>query len=58
MGNPAMEAMGNAIDSGTWQNSNLTLCKEVGHPIDLTAIVFEDNQPVIDLTKTLSGKVT
>jgi hypothetical protein len=34
------------------------LCKEVGHWIDLLAIVFEDDQPVIDLTKTLSGKVT
>jgi hypothetical protein len=34
------------------------LCEEVGHPIDLPAIVFEDNQPVIVLTKTLSGKVT
>jgi hypothetical protein len=33
------------------------LCKEVGHPIDLPAIVFEDNQPVIDLTKTLSSRV-
>jgi hypothetical protein len=27
------------------------LCEEVGRPIDLGAIVFEDNQPVIDLTK-------
>jgi hypothetical protein len=34
------------------------LCEEVGRPIDLPAIVFEDNQPVIDLTKTLSSKVT
>jgi hypothetical protein len=34
------------------------LCKEVGRLIDLPAIVFEDNQPVIDLTKTLSSKVT
>jgi len=34
------------------------LCKEVERPIDLPAIVFEDNQPVIDLTKTLSSKVT
>jgi hypothetical protein len=34
------------------------LCKEVGRPIDLPAIVFEDNQPVIDLTKMLSSKVT
>jgi hypothetical protein len=34
------------------------LCEEVGCPIDLPAIVFEDNQPVIDLTKTLSSKVT
>jgi hypothetical protein len=34
------------------------LCKEVGRLIDLPAIVLEDNQPVIDLTKTLSSKVT
>jgi GTPase Era involved in 16S rRNA processing len=34
------------------------LCEEVGRPIDLLGIVFEDNQPVIDLTKTLSSKVT
>jgi len=34
------------------------LCEEVGRPIDLPAIVFEDNQPVIDLTKTLSSKIT
>jgi len=35
------------------------LSEEMGHPIDLLAIaVFEHNQPVIDLTKTLSGKVT
>jgi len=34
------------------------LCQEVGHPIDLPAMVFEDNQPVINLTKTLSSKVT
>ena len=34
------------------------LCEEVGRPIDLPAVVFEDNQPVIDLTKTLSSKVT
>ena len=34
------------------------LCQEVGRPINLPAIVFEDNQPIIDLTKTLSRKVT
>ncbi len=34
------------------------LCAEVGHPINLPAIIFEDNQPVLDLTKTLNGKVT
>jgi hypothetical protein len=34
------------------------LCEEVGCPIDLPAIVFENNQPVIDLTKTLSSKLT
>jgi hypothetical protein len=33
-------------------------CEEVGRPINLPAIIFEDNQPVIDLAKTLSGKVT
>jgi hypothetical protein len=30
----------------------------VGRPISLPAIIFEDNQPVIDLTTTLSSKVT
>jgi hypothetical protein len=34
------------------------LCEEVGRPIDLPAVVFEDNQPVIGLTKTLSSKIT
>jgi hypothetical protein len=34
------------------------LCEEVGCLIDLPAIIFEDNQPVIDLTKMLSSKVT
>jgi hypothetical protein len=34
------------------------LYEEVGHPINLPAIIFEDNQPVIDLTKMLHGKVT
>jgi hypothetical protein len=35
------------------------LCKEVGCQINLLAnIVFEDNWPVIDLTKTLSSKDT
>jgi hypothetical protein len=34
------------------------LCSEVGRPISLPAIIFEDNQPVIDLTTTLSSKVT
>jgi hypothetical protein len=34
------------------------LCSEVGRPINLPAIIFEDNQPVIDLTTTLSSKVT
>ena len=29
------------------------LCEEIGRPIALPAIVFEDNQPVIDLSKTL-----
>ena len=34
------------------------LCKEIRRPIALPAIVFEDNQPVIDLSKTLGGKIT
>ncbi len=34
------------------------LCSEVGHPISLPAVIFEDNQLVIDLTTTLSSKVT
>ena len=34
------------------------LCEEIGRPIALPAIVFEDNQPVIDLMKTLGGKIT
>jgi hypothetical protein len=34
------------------------LYKEVERLIDLLTIVFEDNQPVINLTKTLSGKIT
>ncbi len=34
------------------------LCELVGCPINLPAIIFEANQPVIDLAKTLSGKVT
>ena len=34
------------------------LCEEIGRPIALPAIVFEDNQPVLDLSKTLGGKFT
>ena len=34
------------------------LCEEIGRPIALPAIVFEDNQPVTDLSKTLGGKIT
>ena len=34
------------------------LCKEIGRPIALPAIVFKDNQPVKDLSKTLGGKIT
>jgi hypothetical protein len=34
------------------------LCSEVGRSIRLPAIIFEENQPVIDLTTTLSSKVT
>ncbi len=34
------------------------LCKEVGRPINLPTVIFEDNQSVINLAKTLSGKVT
>jgi len=36
----------------------VNLCLEIGRPIELPVIVFEDNQPVIDLSKTLNGKVT
>lgn len=32
------------------------LCEELGRPISLPAIVMEDNQPVIDLTKDLSKR--
>ena len=35
----------------------VNLCAEIGRPVDLPAIVFEDNQPVIDLSKTLHGKI-
>ena len=34
------------------------LCEEIGRPIALPAIVFEDNQPVIDLSKTRGVKIT
>jgi hypothetical protein len=37
---------------------NVHLCSEVGRPISLLVIIFEDNQPVINLTTTLSSKVT
>ena len=36
----------------------VNMCDEVGRPISLPAVVFEDNQPVIDLSKTLHGKIT
>ena len=32
----------------------VNLCEEMGRPVSLPAIVFEDNQPVIDLTKDLT----
>ena len=32
------------------------LCEELGRPITLPAIVMEDNQPVIDLTKDISSR--
>ena len=34
----------------------INLCDELGRPIELPAIVMEDNQPVIDLTKDLSKR--
>jgi len=34
------------------------LCEEVECPINLPDIIVEDNQPIIDLTKTLHDKVT
>jgi hypothetical protein len=34
----------------------ITLCEELGRPISLPAIVMEDNQPVIDLSKDLSKR--
>ena len=34
----------------------VNLCEEIGRPITLPAIVLEDNQPVIDLTKDLSSR--
>ena len=34
----------------------VTLCEEMGRPISLPAIVMEDNQPVIDLTKDFSKR--
>jgi len=33
------------------------LYEEVGHPINLPAIIFEDNQPVIDLPSQQSDKI-
>jgi hypothetical protein len=33
------------------------LCKELGKPLDLPCIVLEDNQPVIDVTSEVSGRV-
>jgi len=35
----------------------VNLCMEIGRPVELPAIIFEDNQPVIDLSKTLHGKI-
>ena len=32
------------------------LCEELGRPLTLPAIVMEDNQPVIDLTKDISSR--
>ena len=34
----------------------VTLCEELCRPISLPVIVFEDNQPVIDLSGELNGK--
>jgi hypothetical protein len=35
----------------------INLCDELRRPIELPAIIFEDNQPAIDLSATLSGRV-
>jgi histone deacetylase 1/2 len=35
----------------------VNLCDELCRPVRLPAIVFEDNQPAIDLSATLSGRV-
>jgi hypothetical protein len=32
----------------------VTLCEEMGRPVSLPAIVMEDNQPVIDLSKDMT----
>jgi hypothetical protein len=33
------------------------LCEELGRPVELPCVVLEDNQPVIDVTSELAGRV-
>ena len=35
----------------------VTLCDELNRPIELPAVVFEDNQPAIDLSESLNARV-
>jgi hypothetical protein len=35
----------------------ITLCDELNRPIELPAVVFEDNQPAIDLSESLNARV-
>ena len=35
----------------------ITLCKEINREIELPAIVFEDNAPVVQITTTLGSKM-
>jgi hypothetical protein len=33
------------------------LCEELGRPVILPAIIVEDNQPVIDVTSDINGRI-
>jgi hypothetical protein len=33
------------------------LCEELGRPVKLPAIILEDNQPVIDVTTDINGRI-